>query len=180
MLKVLWRQAAEGDLGKAEAMGSEGSKMALGVIVNWSFPRTAGKGCHLGRGRTELGQRQWGGGRSPSGLQGQKSAEEPRGREKTPGQDGWNSTERGPRGATATGRERQQTWGPFPHLLQVLRPDTSPPVTEPRIPKRSVSGCGARSWGSGSQKEACSRPLEPQEGEQTPGEGGSEGVDEFL
>lgn len=129
MLKVLRRQAAEGDLVKAEAMGLEGSKMALGVIVNWSFPRTAGKGCHLGRGRAELGQRQWGrGGRSPSGLQGQKSAQEPRGREKTPGQDGWKSTERGPRGATATRRERQRTWVPFPRLLQVLQADTSPPV----------------------------------------------------
>lgn len=86
MLKVLWRQAAEGDLGKAEAMGLEGSKMALGVIVNWSFPRTAGKGCHLGRGRAELGRGQWGGGeRSPSGLQGQKSAQEPQGRRRPQG-----------------------------------------------------------------------------------------------
>lgn len=35
-------------------------------------------------------------------------------------------------------------------------------------------------WNSGSQREACSWPLEPQEGNQTPGEGGREGVNEFL
>lgn len=34
--------------------------------------------------------------------------------------------------------------------------------------------------GSGSQQEACPRPLEPQEGDQAPREGGGEGVDEFL
>ena len=34
--------------------------------------------------------------------------------------------------------------------------------------------------GSGSQQEACPRPLEPQEGHQAPGEGGRERVDELL
>lgn len=100
---------------------------------------------------------------------------------RAPGQDGWRSAERGPEGTTAKGRERQRTRGPFPRLLQVLWPDTASPATEPRVPeKRSVGGCGAGSWGSGSQQEACSWPLEPQEGEQAPGKGGSEGVDEFL
>ena len=35
-------------------------------------------------------------------------------------------------------------------------------------------------WSSGSQQKACSWPLEPQEGNQAPGEGGREGIDEFL
>lgn len=115
MLKVLWRQAAEGDLGKAEAMGLEGSKMALGVIVNWSFPRTAGKGCHLGLGRAELGRGQRGGRREePFWTSGSEVSTGTPEQEKTPGQDEWKSTERGPRAAGATGRERQRTWGPFP------------------------------------------------------------------
>lgn len=179
---MLRRQAAEGDLGKGEAMGLEGSKMALGVIVNWSFPRTAGTGCHLGRGRAELGQRQWGGGeRSPRGLQSQKSAQEPQEQGEEPqGRMDGRALKRSQRGhshregtAADIGPLPSPTPGaPVRHRLSCHRTRNS------REEKRQW--VWAQSWGSGSQQEACSRPLEPQEGEQAPGEGGSEGVDEFL
>lgn len=46
--------------------------------------------------------------------------------------------------------------------------------------KASVDVAMGRCQSSRSQQEACSWPLEPQEGDQAPGEGGSKGVDEFL
>lgn len=52
-----------------------------------------------------------------------------------------------------------------PSLRLLQYSGQTPPVTEPRVPeKRSVGGCGAGSWGSGSQQEACSWPRRPQEG----------------
>lgn len=92
-------------MGKGEAMGLEGRKMAWGVTVIWSFPRTAGTGCHLRRGRAELGQRQWGGGgRSPHGLQGQRSAQEPQGQGEGPqGRMDGGALKEGPKGPQPRG-----------------------------------------------------------------------------
>lgn len=147
---MLRRQAAEGDLGKGEAIGLEGSKMALGVIVNWSFPITAGTGCHLGRGRAELGQRQWGGeGKSPRGLQGHKSAQEPQGQGEEPqGRMGRRALKRSRRGHShREGTATDMGLLPSPAPGALARPAS--PVTEPRIPeKRSVGGCGP---GAGAQ-----------------------------
>lgn len=65
-------------------------------------------------------------------------------------------------------------------LLQVLD-QASPSPFSPGIPEET---CGvearADSRGSGSQQQPCSRPLEPQEGDQASGEGGRKGVKQLL
>ena len=93
------------DLGKGEAMGLEGSKMALGVIVNWSLPRTAGMGCHTGQESAASPLTQQGEGRAGSQAVGRREGEAlwtsgsevstgtPGGGRGAREQDGWNSTE---------------------------------------------------------------------------------------
>lgn len=95
MFKVPGEVGSRVDLGKGEAMGLEGSKMALGAIVNWSLPRAAGMGCHTGQEGaasplTQQGGQSWvkgsgqEGGRSPVDFRVRSQHGNPRGRERSP------------------------------------------------------------------------------------------------
>lgn len=87
----------------------------------------------------------------------------------------------GPHHGEVGGGEIQSPVSLAPGAL--ARPPPPPhPVREFRNlrSKASVDVAMGRCQSSRSQQEACSWPLEPQEGDQAPGEGGSKGVDEFL